>query len=325
MIRFAGLLAVALAATACTGESVWTVEAEGLEPALLAVQPHDGDVFAVGGPLAGDGPPAIRQRRDGAWTEVAPPSGWRGAAWWAWSAGPDDVWVVGAFGQVARGPLDALELQATGTSTETVFYGVWGSGPDDVWLVGGSARAAGGPYGVLLRWDGAGFTEVTPSGDAAGALDNVLFKVWGTGPDHVVAVGALGMAIEYDGDGWTRTDTGVNASLTTVHGRAADDYYAVGGFNQGLVLRWDGAAWTSIGEDFAPPLSGVFVTDDAVWVAGESGYLASWDGAAWTAVDTLVPEAFHAVHVEGGDVYGVGGILTVSQDNRRGFIGRFGP
>lgn len=312
-------------------EPTWSLELDELEEALLAVHPLGGDandLLAVGGPLssAADGTPAIYRRQAGAWAPIAPPAQWAGAAWWAWSASVDDVWVVGENGQVARGPVDGLALVDAGVPASTVFYGVWGSAADDVYLVGGSARDPSGPFGVLVHWDGSSFAQLQPTGTASVALDNALFKVWGTGPDHVVVVGTFGMALEWDGTTWTRTETNTQAQLTTVHGRSRDDYYAVGGFNQGLVLHWDGSSWTEIGERFAPRLSGVHVAPDGrVWVAGDSGYLAIWDGAEWTALDTVLLTQFHAVWAGATEVFGVGGLLDLDEASRRGFAGRYGP
>ncbi len=327
-----------LAATACSGgdddddgddtaPAVFALELEGLDPALLAVHPlgDDGDPFAVGGPFTQDGDPALYRRANGAWSPVAGPPGWRGAIWWSHSASASDVWVVGDRGQVARGPVDALAKIETNTSTATTFYGVWGAAPDDVWIVGGALRGPSGPTAALLHYDGAALSTVEFTGTASSARDAVLFKVWGSGPDDVVIVGAGGVALHLDGATWTRSETNSTAQLTTVHGRAPDDVYAVGGLNQGVVLHWDGAAWTDIAEPFTPRLSGVFAEPDGpVWVAGDGGYLASFDGATWTTIDTGVITQFHAVHAGPRGVFATGGILAISSAPRLGFVGRYG-
>lgn len=309
-------------------KGTWATELEPSQPALLAVTTVGADLVTVGGPLLGDAGPAIHRRSGDSWSEVTPPAAWRGAMWWIWAAADDSVWVVGEAGQVARGPLDQLQMMDTGTltSTYTVLYGTWGSGPDDVWIVGGAPRAPGGPTGTLLHWDGTALSAVELTGTASAALQGNLFKVWGTGPDDVTVVGARGMAIQYNGRQWARTLTHVAGPLTTVHGRGPYERYAVGGLNQGVVLRFDGYSWYEISDPFAPPLSGVFAAEDGhVWVAGEGGYLARWDGAVWHTVDTGLFRSFHAVHVDAaGAVFGVGGILSLSEEPRDGFAGRFG-
>lgn len=283
-------------------------------------------MLATGGPLVGTDPPALYRRQGGTFGEIDPPADWKGAIWWAWASSANDVWVVGAFGQIAHGPVDALEMVASTTSTNTTLYGAWGSAPDDVWIVGGAPRATSGPKGTILRWDGSQLVDVTPTGTASSATDGVLFKVWGSGRDDVMIVGAAGTAIRYDGSDWSRTETNTDVQLTTVHGRSATEMYAVGGRNQGVVLRWDGSTWTPIGEDFAPNISGVFVAPNGeVWVAGDSGYLSRFDGTSWTAVDTALFTQFHAVYVTTREAFGAGGILALSSESRRGFVGRYGP
>lgn len=292
----------------------WSLELSSLDAAMLAIQPVGSDLLAVGGPFTGEGTPELRVRSDGAWRAVAAPPGWRGAAWWTWNASPSDVWVVGDHGQVARGAVDALAMVTAPTSTVTTLYGVWGSSADDVWIVGGDPRAS---RGVVLHWDGATLTETATAA-------RVLFKVWGAAADDVMIVGAGGLAWHYDGDAWSATETNTSDTLTTVHG-GGGAMYAVGGFNQGVVLAWDGVAWRSIEEPFMPRLSGVNVAADGrVWVAGDSGYLGWYADGVWTPIDTQLLSQFHAVLVAGDDVFGTGGILAISEASREGFVGRYG-
>lgn len=340
LTRSTGLLSGALLLTMACGEEpsspaptpavemTWGLEVQDLDPALLAVAPlgSTGDLLAVGGPLAGDGAPFLTRRSATGWEDVPPPAGWRGAVWWSWSASPDDVWVVGERGQIARGPLDQLVLRTdVETSTQTVFYGVWGSAPDDVWIVGGASRGPSGSTGTILRWDGTRLSQVRPTETASIADTVALFKVWGSGRDDVMVVGASGLAIAWDGVRWDKTNTRTSFQLTTVHGRGPYEKYVVGGLSQGTVLRFDGFSWREIGPAFAPPLSAVWAAEDALWVAGESGFLARWDGIEWTEIGTEMFRSFHAVHVANGAVFGVGGILAASPEPRMGFAGRYGP
>ena len=337
------LLGCAIACTACPSngdddetdsgpppvEEVWDIELSELDEALLAVHPlggDEGDLFAVGGRLDGTGSPALHRQTNGAWEALSPPSGWVGAAWWSWSASVDDVWVVGDFGQVARGPVDSLQMVQTNTSTFAVFYGVWGSGPNDVWIVGGAPRSPSGPEGILLRWNGQSLDRVDLTATASAAATVNLFKVWGTSSDDVMIVGTSGLAMTWDGERFVQTPTNTTAQITTVHGRGPFEKYAVGGLNQGIVMRWDGFTWFEIGEPFAPPLSGVFAADDGrLWVAGDGGYLAAYDGVEWSVVDTGLFSQFHAVYAGSTGAFGVGGILSLSSEPRLGFVGRFGP
>jgi hypothetical protein len=116
--------------------------------------------------------------------------------WGVWGSAPDDVWAVGGVPFPGGAPTivrfdgEAWTLVETPTLTREnvfAFFKVWGSGPDDVWVVG--------QRGVVLRWDGATWTEL----DAGVTVD--LISVWGTGPGRVAMVGGRG-------SGWIATWNG---------------------------------------------------------------------------------------------------------------------
>ena len=83
--------------------------------------------------------------------------------------------------------------------------------------------------------------------------------------------------MHYDGAAWTATDTGSAARLTAVWGTATDNVYAVGGQGTGIVLRWDGTAWStfaSAGEE----LAGVWTAPGLpLYAGGNRGLLIRYD------------------------------------------------
>jgi hypothetical protein len=330
-VRRAGLAALALLALGgCGAEAVdaeprpsWSTPLADLEPALLALVPDGAGepAFAVGGALDAGGSPALFAREGDRWAARATPPGFRGAMWWGLLAAPDDLWVVGDLAQIVRGPpgsLAPVTLDAeVRTSTAVTWYGVWGASAEDVWVVGGAPRAREGTRGEILRFEG-GRARSMRDATTPGVP---YFKVWGPRADRVWVVGGEGTALLWDGARWSATATGTRASLTTVHGRG-ERAWAVGGGATGVVIEHDGVGWRSIGAPLMPPLSGVHAARDGrVWVAGEGGYLAWWDGARWTEVDTGLFASFHAVAAGAEDVFGVGGLLTLSSAPRRGFLG----
>lgn len=314
-------------------KEVWGAEVDGVDPAFLAVAPLGGagsDLIAVGGPFVGDGPPAIyRRAADATWAPTTPPAGWVAAAWWAWAASPQDVWVVGEDLQVARGAIGNLAMTPipmVDGSTKATLFGVWGSGPNDVWMVGGSTRDRSGPQGIVLRWNGQSIEKLELTGTASTAAGETLFKVWGSGPNDVMITGANGVAIHYDGQRFERVTTNTRARLLTVHGRSEFEMYAVGGAANGVALQWDGFAWRNIAPPDAPPLNGVFAADDGrVYVCGVTGYVAYYDGTKWTEVFTEVfGRDFHGVFARAGSAFFAGGRLAVEPGSRQGIVGRFG-
>ena len=307
----------------------WRLELADLDAALLSVAPLDAtSLITVGGPLLGVGPPALyRKTASEPWAALSPPPGWLGAAWWAHAVGPDDVWVVGARLQIARGRPDALALlplPPIPSATVATLYGVWGASADDVWAVGGSPNDATGPSGVILHWDGTSLRRVPLTGTASTAARETLFKVWGASSTDVHVVGSGGTALHWDGGGWSRLETGTHDRLLTVHGRSAGEVYAVGGNAQGVVLRYDGARWGQFGPTDLPPLNGVHAGAE-LWVAGIGGFLAKAGGDWPSVADGLFGRDLHGVWSGPSGTYAAGGQLVVEPGSRRGLIGRFGP
>ncbi|MBI4815968.1 MAG: hypothetical protein HY791_06920 [Deltaproteobacteria bacterium] len=121
--------------------------------------------------------------------------------WGVFCAAPDDVWAVGGG---ARRVEDATVLHYDGIRWERMstpelqhpnvfsFFKVWGTSSRDVYVVG--------QRGVVLRWDGASFTELF-----VGSSED-LVSVWGTGPSRIAIVGGRsnGELVTFDGIDWAR-------------------------------------------------------------------------------------------------------------------------
>jgi hypothetical protein len=125
---------------------------------------------------------------------------WDGGEWWVsnsdprqvmfgvWSNGRNDAWAVG-WGIVRWNGSAWTHVSSPIDTTSDVLLGVWGSGADDVWAVG--------RRGLILHWDGAGWTELV-SGTTAD-----LFRVWGSGANDVWAVGERGTIVHWNGTSWS--------------------------------------------------------------------------------------------------------------------------
>jgi hypothetical protein len=192
----------------------------------------------------------------------------------------DDLWLVGS--DIGRGPLVAHHTSAgwatVDTGTRGDLWWAWSHG-GEVWLVGAGGR--------VLRGDGAAFTEEV--------LDPALtlFGVWGSSPTDVWAVGgdiakasAAAAAWHHDGTEWAEVALPAEAkaalALYKVWGRSACEIHFVG--SDGLVLEWDGAAFTVAPSPTLYPLYTVHGDDRRVYaVGGEySGVVAALDGGAWS-------------------------------------------
>lgn len=246
----------------------WTAELQGLPEALLSVWNHGNEAVIAGGDnargliLEWDGGPA--------WTAPLLPEG-ASLLWWTWALPGGDAYAVGESATLLRRrdglwraePIEGLLDPAT------AFYGVWGSSSDDVWVVGGSFNP-GVPPVTMLHWDGLMWSVAEPG------VEFLLFKVWGTAANDVWAVGLDGVTTHFDGTAWTAQPSGTTQRLIAVSGRSADEVYAVGGDGAGLVLRWDGAAWSEFGQT-PEPLSAVWtMPGHSLYVGGTRGYLARY-------------------------------------------------
>lgn len=240
--------------------------------------------------------------------------------WWVFGTDAEHVWACGDGGRILRRQADGTWIaEPTGLPAETVLWGMWGSSSADLWAVGGT-NASGGPRGVVLRSTGDGvWTRVEhpalpvedPNDEFAGLN---LYKVWGTGPDDVHLVGEGGVALRWDGQTFTRLETDTRGVLFTVHGRPEGPILAVGGLNESVVRRFDGAAWIDDGAPAGLPLNGVVVRPDGTaWASGARGLLMRRDQAGeWTrlrAPEGVGPRTLHALWADETAVWSVGGDL----------------
>jgi len=170
-----------------------------------------------------------------------------------------------------------------------------GTGRNDVWAAG---------EGGVRHWDGSAWAKVDgPMGSA----------VWAGAPNDVWVVGANG-AWHWDGTTWA--ERGQPGSLDAVWGADANHVWAVGSSlgRHGVVVRWDGTAWSPEPIDDPGPLTGVRGRGpNDVWVVGERSIL-HWDGTAWS-VSAEVQDGgagLHGVWVSPADqVWAVGQYGTV--------------
>lgn len=310
--RKRALLGVMCAALACSapptsiddspdppGDFAWVTGFENLDEAILSTCGRDGEFLAVGG----DDEAAIVEWRDPDW-RVAPAVAGAGVLWWCWLSPDGSAWAVGEGGTVLhRTPgVDGIwSLQDTrgAVSAEVTLYGVWGAAADDIYAVGGSLTNSELPV-AIAHFDGQQWLPIPTDG----LPGETLFKVWGLAANDIWAVGANGTALHFDGAEWTATVTDASARLTAVWGTGPDDVYAVGGLGTGVVLRWDGAAWStfaSVNEE----LAGVWTAPgQALYVGGNRGLLIRYDlgtdglasAESATLVTPIVDRDVHALH-----------------------------
>lgn len=161
-------------------------------------------------------------------------------------------------------------------------------------------------------------------------LGRAVLSVWGAAPDDVYFAGGITtqgterrpLALHFDGHGWRYLDTTIaeGLALWAVGGTAHDDAWFVG--EKGMILHWDGQAFTHHPSLTNATLFGVWAAGrgDAWAVGGTIGgvgdadVLLHFDGMKWTAVEP--PQRYGATYFKvggtgGSDVYvsGSGGLI----------------
>ena len=242
---------------------------------------------------------------------------WNGSKWFAQTSPTDirlnavsmvatnDGWAVGDNGTIFN--YDGISW----AHYETLPSGVNLNGLDmratnDGWAVGDSPPPLTSPSGgfppVILRWNGAAWTPVTPSGVMLGqklyAVDIVsATESWAVGNGTTAAGAAM---LKWDGTLWTSVPSGTPAgtSLYGINMLSSTDGWAVGctdptsGCQNPIIVRWNGLAWSAV----TPP-SGIHGLRDVFMLSPTNGWavgyapatagqatIIHWDGSQWTSV-----------------------------------------
>jgi hypothetical protein len=139
-----------------------------------------------------------------------------------------------------------------------------------------------------------------------------VWKVFGTGAGDAWLVGSNGVSLHWDGSALSPGDTGIGSSLFTVHARTDGRYAAVGGLATGIIVEYDGGAWTDVTPNPPPPgLSGVCLGQGGEGVAvGLYGaiYDRADDGWHEQPLDFAVDGNLHGAWIDpAGGRWAVGG------------------
>jgi hypothetical protein len=269
---------------------------------MLGVCGNRGEVVAVGG----DGDHALVLVWNGTeWLQQPIPAD-AGVLWWCWASPSGEIFAVGEDDTVLRRTVSGqwtLEGVSDLLVAPTTFFGVWGTSSTDVFIVGGSPSRPDSPAVILQNKSGSWAPVNTNN------LPRLsLFKVWGSSPDSVWAVGSGGSIVHYDGDTWRPISSPTNETIIALWGSGPDDVFAVGGETVGTIIHFDGSDWTQFATT-PELLSGVWTAPgQPLLVAGNRGFIARYrrssgdvktSGLRTTVVANDV--CFHAMHRVGND------------------------
>ncbi len=275
----------------------WRLSLEDLPGGLISAWGTSAsDVWLVGGD-PGDGKGGFILHYDGSEfrRRVSPVPG---DLWWAHGFVGGPVYIGGANGTILKYEGDTF-TKMDAPATQSIVFGIWGTAPDDLWAVGGGLTGSGafvwrteggkwvdapglpnvpithffkvfgrsandvhivGADGVILHYDGSGFTSV------ASPTTSRLLTVHADDGGNWVAVGggSKGVVVEDSGKGWQDvTPADFDKPLFGV--RLADNTgYAVG--VNGTIKRRSGGSWKT-------ETHGLEIFEDfhAVWIDPTGG------------------------------------------------------
>lgn len=228
-----------------------------------------------------------------------------------WGAAPDDVWIVGGTDEQAEiYHHDGSAWSAVEAPAVPLLAWVYGFSATDVYAVGVG--------GAAVHWDGTAWSILDPG------TDEDLWGVFGLAPDDIWMVGGNAdedepLLLHYDGATFTPVPLAEeenNRNATTVYKvwGIGEALYVVG--QNGLILRWDGAAWR--GESGGAEANQDFVS---LWGTSESNItavggrgnarIARYEGEGWV---TTAPSGYgglngvYMVEPDEAVMVGVGGL-----------------
>jgi hypothetical protein len=150
----------------------------------------------------------------------------------------------------------------------------------DVDVTSETHAVAVGDWGQVARFNGTTWTsEATPDYVHLGFVSSL-------GPTQTWATGSTGIYFS-NGTGWTEVHRRAagNFELWGIWANSASDVWAVG--RNGLVMRFDGAAWRSIPSGTTTYLRTVWGTGPSnMFVGGDNGVILRWNGTSFQGMNS---------------------------------------
>jgi hypothetical protein len=237
-----------------------------------------------------------------------------------WGASASDVWAVG--GDPGDGPIVIHYDGAAWARHDTGASG-------DLWWVHGFAGGPvfmGGSDGLILRYEGGAFSEMTTPSDAG-----TVFGIWGASPDDLWAVGGAGQTPtggfvwRYDGQSWrdeptAPSDLAATATVFKVWGRDASDVWMVG--TGGLALHYDGTSTEATTSGTTRTLFTAHGDAEAVFAVGgfSTGTILEHAGGAWKDVTPPDAPQMTGVCSGAGKTYAAGVYGAVMRRDAEGWV-----
>lgn len=115
------------------------------------------------------------------------------------------------------------------------------------------------------------------------ALGRNLLGVWGTSPTDVVAVGAAGAMLRYDGQAWSLDPAGKTHDFSAIHGAKG---VLVAAAQKGVILVRKEGVWSELQTGTTADLRGVWTDGEQIFASGAAGAMVRCDAKGCAPVAT---------------------------------------
>lgn len=106
--------------------------------------------------------------------------------------------------------------------------------------------------------------------------------IWGSGEDDIFIVGQPGLIYHWNGNAWTKEQSGTAVALTDVWGDESGTVYAVG--HRGVILRRGSGGWSAMNSGTDKNLYSVGSFQNRIIVCGHDGIMRELVGNSWVGV-----------------------------------------
>lgn len=316
--------------------TTWNTVASGVTANLQAIHGNGaGNMLAVG-----ENATVIRWNGT-VWAAESLPNGVNEDFFGVWMAPAGVAVAVGQRGRAVRFNGTSWVSQNTGAGNNVTLNAVWGANINHIWAVGTG--------GVIRFWDGANWSAQTSG------TGNEWLAVQGHEVNSVWAVGRSGVIRYFNGSSWISQNSGTNQDLSGLAVLGAGAAVAVGnrrvstvwdgtewaaetaplpnisfpaiwaldddrvwfGGGNGLIIRWNGAAFVNTPTGTNRNINALWGSDHGnIWAVGNNGTILKWDGASWSAQTSGTTENLHGVWgVSATQVWAVGNNGTILRWN----------
>lgn len=209
----------------------------------------------------------------------------------------NDVWVVGAFTSSGlTSPIAHYDgnswtykrpnnINSINGIRAGNLFGIKGIDKNNIWVVGNGYNQfypqGDSTWGFVGYYDGAKWENISPN-----IPNERLFSVWAANNNEVWAVGTNGTILFYNGNNWTKQESGTTLQLCAIDGLNDKNIYAVGysyDYNEGVILHFDGYNWSKVylnnGAEFSAMRDIRVFSERKIWVVGLISY--EFDGERW--------------------------------------------